>query len=88
MWGIYDFPTYRMLAGCATQGHYACPICSKHTPPEYLPKSKKCCYLRSCMFLPRDHRYRFDTSKQMFNGKREDVMAPRKLTSVEVDQLC
>ena len=87
MWGIHDFPAYGMLSGCATQGYYVCPICSRHTPSEYLPKSKKCCYLRSRVFLPPEHHYRCDTSKQTFNGKREDAMAPRKLSGVEVEQL-
>ena len=87
MWGIHDFPAYGMLAGCSTQGYNGCPVCSTNTPSEYLPKSTKCCYQRSRMFLPKDHPYRFDTSKQTFNGKIEDAMAPRKLTSVEVEQI-
>lgn len=39
------------------------------------------------MFLPKGHRYRFDTSRQTFNGKQENRLAPRKLEGAEIEQL-
>ena len=31
LWTINDFPAYGNLAGCATKGRYACPLCGENT---------------------------------------------------------
>ncbi|KAL3513702.1 hypothetical protein ACH5RR_026419 [Cinchona calisaya] len=69
LWTINDFPAYVMLSGWSTKGHFACPVCMNDTFSEYLPFSRKLCYMGYRRFLSSNHQWRKD--KKNFNGKIE-----------------
>jgi hypothetical protein len=82
LWTINDFPAYGNLSGCVTKGYYACPVCSENTYSQWLPNSKKCCYLGHRRFLPREHPFR--KRKKCFNNQQENDVVTRPLSGEEV----
>ncbi|XP_050229228.1 uncharacterized protein LOC126678370 [Mercurialis annua] len=82
MWTINDFPAYADLSGWSTKGYKACPCCHKHTSAKRLPGSMKLCYMDHRRFLPRNHKWRKNTTS--FNGVREMRENPKPLTGDEV----
>ncbi|XP_028110959.1 uncharacterized protein LOC114309428 [Camellia sinensis] len=69
MWTINDFPANGNLAGCATKGKVACPICSINTCSQWLNHSKKIVYMGHRRFLSAD--YPFLMKRSWFDGKQE-----------------
>ncbi|XP_035845189.1 uncharacterized protein LOC118491477 [Helianthus annuus] len=82
LWTINDFPAYGNLSGCVTKGYYACPICSENTCSQWLPKSKKVCYLEHRRFLPRGHPFR--KRKKDFNKLQENDVIKNPLSGEEI----
>jgi hypothetical protein len=82
MWTINDFPAYGNLAGCATKGKTACPICGEGTCSEYLPHSKKTVYMGHRRFLDSNHPFR--QKGELFDGQEETRGRPKPLTNQEV----
>ncbi|KAL4561446.1 hypothetical protein LXL04_033612 [Taraxacum kok-saghyz] len=74
LWTINDFPAYSNLSGCVTKGYYACPICATNTCSQWLPASKKVCFLGHRTFLPLKHPFR--KRKKDFNNQQEKKYAP------------
>ncbi|XP_026415827.1 uncharacterized protein LOC113311195 [Papaver somniferum] len=71
--------------GCVTHGYYACPTCGEETVSEWLPYSKKICYMGHRRWMPSQHKYRFD--KTNFIGGVEDGKAPWPLTGFQVQEM-
>jgi len=55
MWGIHDFLTYNLFAGCVTKGHVGCPPCGQNTKIIFARKLKKMIYIKAQMYLPHNH---------------------------------
>ena len=72
LWTINDFPAYGNLAGCATKGRYACPLCGENTDAHWLKHSRKMSYCNHIRFLPKYHPYR----KKKFTSSRLRNKAP------------
>lgn len=84
LWAIHDFPALGTLSGCVTHGYYACPTCGEYTVAEWLPFSKKICYMGHRRWLPAKHKFRED--KTNFNGGVECGAAPWPLTGFQVQE--
>ncbi|XP_026384808.1 uncharacterized protein LOC113280396 [Papaver somniferum] len=56
LWAIHDFPALGTLSRCVTHGYYACPTCGEETVSEWLPYSKKICYMGHRRWLPSKHK--------------------------------
>ena len=82
LWTINDFPAYGNLAGCATKGKYACPICGENTHARWLTHSMKFSYGNHIRFLPNDHPYR--RRKHIGTRLKDKAMAPSIPTGAEV----
>ncbi|XP_021984396.2 uncharacterized protein LOC110880131 isoform X1 [Helianthus annuus] len=82
LWTINDFPAYGNLSGCVTKGYYACPICSENTCSQWLPKSKKVCFLGHRRFLPLEHPFR--KRKKDFNNQQENDIIKNPLSGEEI----
>ncbi|KAF5796781.1 hypothetical protein HanXRQr2_Chr08g0355831 [Helianthus annuus] len=82
LWTINDFPAYGNLSGCVTKGYYACPICSENTCSQWLPKSKKVCFLGHRRFLPLEHP--FHKRKKDFNNQQENDIIKNPLSGEEI----
>lgn len=82
IWTINDFPAYGNLAGCATKGTVACPICGEDVCSMWLKYSRKFAYLGHRRFLPPNHPFRH--KKKWFNGKIESKGKPRPLNGLEI----
>ena len=82
MWTINDFPAYGNLAGCATKGKAACPICSSNTCSKRLKYSKKTVYMGHRCFLPSGHSLRF--KKSWFDGHEELEERPRIMSGMQI----
>ncbi|XP_026396594.1 uncharacterized protein LOC113291256 [Papaver somniferum] len=82
LWAIYDFPALGTLYGCVTHGYYACPTCGEETVSEWMPYSKKICYMGNRRWLPSKHKYRDD--KTNFSGGVEHGKAPWPLTGLQI----
>ncbi|XP_026383727.1 uncharacterized protein LOC113279240 [Papaver somniferum] len=85
LWAIHDFPALRTLVGCVTHGYNACPTCGEGTVSEYLPYSKKICYMGHRRWLPAKHKYRDD--KTHFIGGVEHGSAPWPLTGLQIQEI-
>ncbi|XP_026445224.1 uncharacterized protein LOC113345758 isoform X2 [Papaver somniferum] len=85
LWAIHDFPALRTLAGCVTHGYYACPTCGEGTLSEYLPFSKKICYMGHRRWLPAKHKYRDDRTH--FSGGVVHGSAPWPLTWLQIQEM-
>ncbi|XP_042457144.1 uncharacterized protein LOC122041507 [Zingiber officinale] len=82
MWTINDFSAYGNLAGCATKGKLACPICGEDICSMWLKFSRKFAYLGHRRFLAPNHPFR--QKKKWFNGKKESKGKPRPLNGLEI----
>lgn len=82
LWAIHDFPALGTLSGCVTHGYYGCPTCGEGTVAEWLPYSKKICYMGHRRWLPAKHKFRLDKSN--FNGSVEHGEAPWPMTGEEI----
>ncbi|XP_026439681.1 uncharacterized protein LOC113338483 [Papaver somniferum] len=82
LWAIHDFPTLWTLSGCVTHGYYACPTCGEETVSEWLPYSKKICYMGHRRWMPSKHKYRDD--KTNFSRGVEHGKAPWPLTGLQI----
>ncbi|XP_040948543.1 uncharacterized protein [Gossypium hirsutum] len=69
MWTINDFPAYANLSGWSTKGRYACPCCVAQTCSQWLYNEKKFSYMGHHRWLPKNHRFRFQSS--VFDGTEE-----------------
>ncbi|XP_026436586.1 uncharacterized protein LOC113334575 [Papaver somniferum] len=85
LYAIHDFPALGTLYGCVTHGYYACPTCGEETDADYLPFSKKTCYMGHCRWLPSKHKYRDD--KKNFNGVVDHRPAPWLLTGLQIQEI-
>ena len=82
LWTISDFPAYGNLSGCVTKSYYPCPMCSKNTCSQWLPKSKKVCFLGHRRFLPLEHPFR--KRKKHFNNQHEHDFMPQPSSAEEI----
>ncbi|XP_038996619.1 uncharacterized protein LOC120121300 [Hibiscus syriacus] len=82
LWTINEFPAYGNLSGFVTKGYYACPICSENTCSQWLPNSKKVCFLGHRRFLPLQHPLR--KRKKYFNNQQEDGVIKQPLSGEEI----
>ena len=82
LWTINDFPAYSNLLGCVTKGYYACPICANNTCSQWLPASKKVCFLGHRRFLPLKHPFR--KRKKDFNNQQENDHIEQPLSGEEI----
>ncbi|XP_026458781.1 uncharacterized protein LOC113359345 [Papaver somniferum] len=78
LWAIHDFPALGTLSRCVTHGYFSCPSCGEETDAEWLPYSKKLCYMVHRRWLPTKHKFRDD--KTNFSGGVEHGKAPWTLT--------
>ncbi|XP_026452087.1 uncharacterized protein LOC113352488 [Papaver somniferum] len=85
LWAIHDFPALGTLSGCVTHGYYACPTCGEETVSEWLPYSKKICYMGHRRWMPSEHKYRDD--KTNFSGGVEHGKAPWPLTGLQIQEM-
>ncbi|XP_026410581.1 uncharacterized protein LOC113305794 [Papaver somniferum] len=85
LWAIHDFPALGTLSGCVTHGYFACPSCGEETDAEWLPYSKKLCYMGHRRWLPTKHKFRDD--KTNFSGGVEHGKAPWPLTGLQVQEM-
>ncbi|XP_026459565.1 uncharacterized protein LOC113360250 [Papaver somniferum] len=85
LWAIHDFPALGTLSGCLTHGYFACPSCGEETDAEWLPYSKKLCYMGHRRCLPTKHKFRDD--KTNFSGGVEHGKAPWPLTGLQVQEM-
>ncbi|XP_026410872.1 uncharacterized protein LOC113306110 [Papaver somniferum] len=85
LWAIHDFPSLGTLFGCVTHGYFACPSCGEETDAEWLPYSKKLCYMGHRRWLPTKHKFRDD--KTNFSGGIEHGKAPWPLTGLQVQEM-
>ncbi|XP_026455351.1 uncharacterized protein LOC113356433 [Papaver somniferum] len=84
LWAIHDFPALGTIWMC-THGYYACPTCGEETIYEWLPYSKKICYMGHRRWFPSKHKYRDD--KTNFCGKVEHGKAPWPLTGLQGQEI-
>ncbi|KAK9071565.1 hypothetical protein SSX86_007993 [Deinandra increscens subsp. villosa] len=82
LWTINDFPAYGNLSGCVTKGYNACPICSENTCSQWLPKSKKVCFLGHRRFLTPTHPFR--KRKKDVNNETENDAPKKPLSGEEI----
>ncbi|KAK9065094.1 hypothetical protein SSX86_016477 [Deinandra increscens subsp. villosa] len=82
LWTINDFPACGNLSGCVTKGYNACPICSENTCSQWLPKSRKVCFLGHRKFLPSKHPFR--KRKIDFNNEQESDVPKKPLSGEEI----
>ncbi|KAK9270912.1 hypothetical protein L1049_026499 [Liquidambar formosana] len=82
MWTINDFPAYGNLAGCATKGKLACPVCSTNTSSKWLKWSCKHVYQDHRRFIAPNHP--FQKKKSWFDGNHEFRGKPKRLSGLEV----
>ncbi|KAK9073333.1 hypothetical protein SSX86_007657 [Deinandra increscens subsp. villosa] len=82
LWTINDFPAYGNLSGCVTKGYNACPICSENTCSQWLPKSRKVCFLGHRKFLSPKHPFR--KRKKDFNNEQESDVPKKPLSECYV----
>ncbi|KAK9062153.1 hypothetical protein SSX86_019339 [Deinandra increscens subsp. villosa] len=82
LWTINDFPAYGNLSGCVTKGYNACPICSDNTCSQWLPKSRKVCFLGHRRFLSPKHPLR--KRKKDFNNEQENDVPKKPLSGEEI----
>lgn len=82
LWTINDFPAYGDLSGCVTKGYNACPVCSEDTYSQWLPKSKKVCFLGHRRFLPLTHPFR--KRRKDFNNEPESNVMKKPRSGEEV----
>lgn len=52
LWAIHDYPALGTLSGCITHGYLACHHCGEGTRSDYLPFSRKICYMGHRRWLP------------------------------------
>jgi len=81
LWCIHDYPALGVLSGRITKGYYACIHCN--TDPLSRSLRRKICYIGHRRFLPINHKWR---RSLVFDGKRENRGAPRKLSVEEILQ--
>lgn len=79
LWTISDFPSYGILPGWSTSGHYSCLCCLDET--DFSQLRTKTCYMGYHRFLPKNHHFR--KNKVDFNGKEERRGKPRQLSGDE-----
>ncbi|XP_026459461.1 uncharacterized protein LOC113360133 [Papaver somniferum] len=85
LWAIHDFPALGTLSGCVTHGYFYFPSCGEETDAEWLPYSKKLCYMGHRRWLPTKHKFRDD--KTNFSGGVEHGKAPWPLTGLQVQEM-
>ena len=79
LWTINDFPARSSLSGWSGQGYKACPTCNKDTPS--CPVKHKTAYVGHRRFLARTDPRRKSLE---FNGKHEEMVAPRQFSEEEI----
>lgn len=84
LWAIHDHPAYGTLSGCTTHDYFACPVCGENTCSYHLPESKNMCYMGCRMFLPNEHKFRYD--KTNFNNEQELRRPKWPLTGFQVEK--
>ncbi|XP_026420666.1 uncharacterized protein LOC113316735 [Papaver somniferum] len=82
---IHDFSALGTLSGCVTHGYFAFTSCGEETDAEWLPYSKKLCYMGHRRWLPTKHKFRDD--KTNFSGGVEHGKAPWTLTGLQVQEM-
>ncbi|XP_026428097.1 uncharacterized protein LOC113323968 [Papaver somniferum] len=86
LWVIHDFTALGTLSGCVTHGYYVCPTCDEETVSEWLPYSKKICYMRHRRWLPSKHKYR-DYKTNFGGGGKGKPPAKKRKRGSEGDSL-
>ena len=73
-----DIP-YLNIVGLQTKGKFACPVCGPKIKSRRSKSLRKEVFDEYRNFLSKNHRYR-TIEKNIFNGKQETVLKPRKIT--------
>ena len=73
-----DIP-YLNIVGLQTKVKFACPVCGPKIKSRRSKRLRKEVFDEHRHFLSKNHRYR-TTEKNIFNGKRENALKPRRMT--------
>ena len=84
IWCIHDYPALGTMSGRTTHGYNACVRCDRN--PLSYTILRKVCYIRHHHFLDKDKLRLRKYRRPMFKEKHENRDAPKRLTSIELQQ--